>query len=539
LRVQSFDPYRPCPCGSGKKYKFCCLQKQRERASRSDNLIFPVLPAKPETGLDLGAPVLVGDLDESRRLCDQGLQLMAKGEYGKAIPVLRKAAAEAPFVYTSANNLALCLFVTGKLEEAICAQRDSIEAGPLPNPFGLANLATFQLVNGNEAEGEQALDQVMDMELPSADACIKVCETLARFKRHQAILDTADKSGYGHDPVVCFFTGIAAANLGLRERAQQDLKQVQPGHHKADMVQRYLRHLREGSSPHTARGDWPYLISLEVCPVEIIAGNIKSNSTDWMTRRIAAYCFEAMLNETADKPDDAIALLSQVTHPEGTALLWMLVKGTFGPDSLRMAALRALQERGAVKPGQQIEMHLNGARSKVATVGTRLDSEYRFGGTLPSALDKLYAKTVKAGYGKHPDWDAIGGNYQRIMNEAPDYFPARYNFAVSLLHRGRTDEAERILRELVAPHPEYLFAPATLLQILVNKGQTQEADALVQSAATPAETHPEAMVAWMVAQTLYHVAAGRDKEACHCIEMARKISPENQAVKRLWQDYKN
>jgi hypothetical protein len=47
------------------------------------------------------------------------------------------------------------------------------------------------------------------------------------------------------------------------------------------------------------------------------------------------------------------------------------------------------------------------------------------------------------------------------------------------------------------------------------------------------------MAVWMVAQTLYHEAAGRDKEARHCIEMAWKISPENRAVKLLWQDYKN
>jgi uncharacterized protein YchJ len=25
--AQKQEPYRPCPCGSGKKHKFCCLNK--------------------------------------------------------------------------------------------------------------------------------------------------------------------------------------------------------------------------------------------------------------------------------------------------------------------------------------------------------------------------------------------------------------------------------------------------------------------------------------------------------------------------------
>ncbi len=29
--MNSKDMYAPCPCGSGKKFKFCCYQKQREQ----------------------------------------------------------------------------------------------------------------------------------------------------------------------------------------------------------------------------------------------------------------------------------------------------------------------------------------------------------------------------------------------------------------------------------------------------------------------------------------------------------------------------
>ena len=31
----AFDVYAPCPCGSGKKYKFCCLKKDWEKAQKN------------------------------------------------------------------------------------------------------------------------------------------------------------------------------------------------------------------------------------------------------------------------------------------------------------------------------------------------------------------------------------------------------------------------------------------------------------------------------------------------------------------------
>ena len=29
-RLAQFDPYAPCPCGSGKKYKFCCASSMKD-----------------------------------------------------------------------------------------------------------------------------------------------------------------------------------------------------------------------------------------------------------------------------------------------------------------------------------------------------------------------------------------------------------------------------------------------------------------------------------------------------------------------------
>jgi len=209
-------------------------------------------------------------IEAGKQECDKGLRLMGQSKFKQAIPWFRKALDRTDVVYTPANNLALCFYVTGKLDEAIAVQEKSLAESPLPNPFGLANLATFYWIRGDEPAAEACIEEAMGLPFPSEDTCIKICEVLARFKRHKTILDVVDASIYGEDPAVCLFSGVAAANLGKRARAMEDLRRVCVGNHKAEMAQRYLRHLQEKSAPHTVLGGWPYLFVAEICPGDLL-----------------------------------------------------------------------------------------------------------------------------------------------------------------------------------------------------------------------------------------------------------------------------
>lgn len=536
--MDNIDPYSPCPCGSGKKYKFCCLRKLRDREAREERPLFWSVSSFEESADAELASLAVEDLDAERAFCTKGLRLMAAGEFEKAIPLFQTAVSKAPAVYTAANNLALCLFATGKLGEALRVQSDSRTASPFSNPFGLANLATFLYVSGDEVGARRTLDAALAVQLPSIDACVKVCETLARFKLHQAILDTADKSGYGSDSAVCFFTGVAAANLGDRSRAQRDLRRVNFGHHKADWVRRYLQNLDEKSSPHTIRGDWPYLLTYEVCPLPVVEQEFKRDQTAWLARRVVADFFEAFLNDAFDKADTAMQALRFATHPDATALLWMIAKGTFGPDSLRMAAMQCLQERGEVNPQQRVEILFGGKRREVTLTGTKLNPDFRFAKALPKKWDDVYEKATLAASSKSPDWDALGTTFLKIIKAVPGYYPARFNYAVTLLNRGRMEEAETILSALVEEQPEYFFARAALLQLFNGDGRRKEAEALLKATVIPTETHPAAMSAWLVAQARYHEREKDFEEARKVIMQAYQISPDNPRVKNLWEKYK-
>lgn len=537
--METIDPYSLCPCGSGKKYKFCCARKRREREAQERGPVF--WSVSPVEGLFDEAKGSLSDADLAAEIaaCTDGLKLMAACKFDEAIPYFRTAVAYAPVVYTAANNLALCLFATGKLDEALRVQNESRAVSPFPNPFGWANCATFLYVRGDEDGAQRALDQALGAEISSADACVKVCETLARFRRHQTILEVADKSGYGGESAIRYFTGVASANLGDRFRAERDLRRVSIGHPLADRVRCYLQHLREGTSPLTVQGDWPYLTMGEICPGPLFAAEFARDPKDWLARRIGVDVCEAVMNEAPDRSDTGAEALAHITHPAVVALLWKIARGTFGPDHLRMTALLGLMTRGEIDPRQRIEVFMDGKRREITLTGSKLNPDFRFCEPLPSELDAIYSDAVMAGAGAAPDWSVLGKVYQKVMSKVPDFYPARFNYAVSLYHRNRKKEAERIVRELVEKHPEYLFARAALLQRLIDGRNTKESDELVESYVAPTETHPDAMVAWILALIRYHEQRGEFETASRYAAQAHQISPKHHRVKAIWESYKN
>ncbi len=526
------DKYSPCPCGSGKKFKFCCYQKESDQPEVKNLAEYWTRPS--EDAIDKMFPrldknIVLKVLD----ICQEGLRLMASGHYKEALPLFKKAVPVCADVYTPANNLALCQFVTGALGDAIKTQRKSLKASSFANPFGLVSLATFCYVSGDEDEARSLLDEAVGLKPPSPDACIKVCEGLSRFKRHQDLLDYADASGYGDHAMVSFYTGVAAANLGDEARAMRDLKRVSFGSPKADLARRYLDNLRSGSVPNTVLGDWPALGAEEVCPLDVIEAEIQRVGNAWLERRIFVDVCEGLLNYKADSPDDAFAALCGAKHPEATVLLSAIAKGRFGSDSLRIRTMRELQSRGELDSKKPVNVFLGGKFQEAEFRSSCLNSDLQFGGKLPAKWDKLYETSVEDARKKRPNWKALEAAFLKIMEAAPTYYPARYNYAVALVNQNRFEEAKPIFQDLTTCYPAYLFAPAALLQVLTFDDRIEEARALIKSIASPEETHPEAFVAWLLAQYAFHSLDENFVAAEACINQAYEIDPKDARIREI------
>jgi tetratricopeptide (TPR) repeat protein len=188
----NIDPNAPSPTARGKKYKLCCYLKKEESPAKGGDYSFLKLPSVNANSVYTS----LIDSPEDLRLFKEGLRLMKNYEFNAAIPLFRKVSASSREFYSPDNNLALCLFATGRLDEAIKVQNESIEHTLLPNPFGLCNLSTFHYIKGDEIRSRRFLDMAIETEMPSEDACVKVCEVLARFQLHQKILDFVNTTEY-------------------------------------------------------------------------------------------------------------------------------------------------------------------------------------------------------------------------------------------------------------------------------------------------------------------------------------------------------
>lgn len=531
--------YAPCPCGSGQKYKFCCYQKKKSGASSLKSARFWAgLSAHAESEYDVLVARDGERFLEAVDLNRDAMRQLQRAEFEKAIPVFRKAAALSKDYYSPANNLALCLYGVGKLDEAVRVQRKSLEESEFENPFGLANLATLLYFKDEEAEALDSLEQARTLEPPSGDACVKVCEVLARFRRHRDLLDYVDASRYAGEMGVCFYSGVAAANLGDIDRAERDLRTVKTGYHKADMVRDYLALLRRGGRPNTVRGDWPYLATYELCPNAIIDQMTSEKTSQlWLKRAICVDLCELMMNERPNDSKEVVELLCMVSHPASVDLLKVIVKGRFGPDSIRMHAFQELQKRGVLNADEPVPLFVDGQVREVRLTGCHLNSEYQFFDPLPPEWEDVYIAAVDEACARDPDWAFVESSFRRVMEAFPEHHSARFNYYVALNNQNRHEETEPLLWDLVKRAPHYLFARAALLELLVDQDRLKEAGQLIQTTVDVKETHPAAMVAWVLSQSEYYDEIGNEDIADKMLLHALEIDPDNPVANQLREDY--
>lgn len=531
------EPYDPCPCGSGKKYKFCCKQRKAEREQMNQGPSLRVLANDDAFDPAAFEGLIGGDLEEAERFNNRGNRLFQQGAYKDALKWFEKARDAAPFYPPASNNLALCHYALGDLEEAIRVQQECLnECLPL-NPFGSASLSVFLLVAGDEQASRDALDEALDSDMLNSDACVKVCETLARFKRHKDIIELTGEHAaiYSNDPGLHFYAGVAAANLGMKDEALASLRRVHVGYYKARMAQRYIDWLKADSPPLSVMGDWPYLLSQEICPLKIMEAQIQKDEAAWSASLIALHLCEAMLNESLDDIEKMLPYMRICKHPETDRMLGHIIKGKVGPDALRLHALTLLHERGVIKRNEPVTLFMNGAYRETIYQGAQLNPAHRFGPELPPHLQQRYEKAVRAAHEKFVVWKELGEEFRQIAVAAPDFYPARFNQATCLLHQGQHKKAEALLKPIVADHPEYLFAAGALVQLYLRTGRAKKAGELIQTIEIPDETHPSAMAQWMVAQTLYAEEMDDMDTAMRCIESAKNIDPNSPLILDLYQ----
>lgn len=110
----------PCPCGSGKKYKKCCVVKGEER--REDTLSTP-----PDERSVKRQPAREAEIENLFR---RALNQLDRNEYDKAARAFRSVLRLDPEHYKALTGLGRCLMEIGMREEARECFRKALEIKP-------------------------------------------------------------------------------------------------------------------------------------------------------------------------------------------------------------------------------------------------------------------------------------------------------------------------------------------------------------------------------------------------------------------------
>jgi tetratricopeptide (TPR) repeat protein len=505
------NPYRPCPCGSGEKYKFCCLEKDREKRRKTPPM--SLVPGYDQPPEDV--------VEKAREAHDRGTELIGRLRGREAIPYIEKAIRLFPQVPNPHNNLAMAYFLEGEIDKALeIAERVDRDIDP-GNVFALGQRVHYLILLGRRDEARAAGDRLAGLRCRDEAAYIKKCEALARLGRHEDVHATALAGLRLHYPGVAYFAGVAAANLGRTGEAEGHLVRAADDPAHGRMAAAHLDRIRRKRGPGTLTGEWPYLeLGLWMMPslVKKIRGPKDARRYPGLVETIGSILDERLEN------DEAFEMLGMLGTPEAFEMLRRVAFGTFGTDELRTAALRVLQDKGALPKDTTVKMHLGGRWREVRATQHGPGP----GPALQEELHPLMSEMV--GLLKNRLWSKAAALGRKIVAKAPDSPVALHNLGSALRFGKRRREAEELFRRAMASDPSYLYSPAALIMMNLEDGKIEEAKAVLKQVELKGALDPDAYALYLLAQAELASADGDAESAARAWRLAEKIAPDHPGV---------
>ncbi len=538
----------PCPCGSGRKFKRCCLGSTEEVPARAEGTV-----PRLHSSFHGRKVILLGDFEEAQRLTDEGTTLLHAGDPGQAAQRLRAARREFPDHPCILNNLAIACHEMGEIAEAIRIEEDVLERIMPDNVFAMGSLVHYYLAAGRDQDARAMGDRLSATAPEDCFWFVRKCEGLARLRRHADILRAAEAYAVVRDdprwtaPARHFFAGTACANLGQEGEARRHLERAVGDARFRERSGPLLDRLREGRGPGTLEEVWPYLDLGDWVPRSCIEHVLQTSGVpgsaddvvgqradDEATARIRRWPLlaEAMLyvfDGSGGTSVAAVEMLGLLATPRALEILGRIADGIYGSDEARRAAMQGLIDakvRDARKPCQ---IWQDGEWQEMSASPTEIREDATR--ELPNAQQALYERGVEAlRRGDAAEAERLN---RELLRKEPRAMPARHNLAAALFRLGREGEAVAALRENLKIDPSYLFSPAMLARILLRDGDVAGARATLDAVEMADAVHPDAIAEFLAARA--HVELldreGNPERAAGFIDTVRDLAPEHPVLR--------
>lgn len=529
--------YEECPCGSGKKLKFCCWPEVRDEVSGGDthdrlveavrNLHQP--PGLTNTWTELSPSALLR--------ADEALQLMREGQDAKAAEGFREARKSLPGLYALWNNEAMAWWRAGKYEKARRLLEECLKYTGAINAFGWGMLAEMRYGTGKEEGAAEAAERAVALCPVSRDAASKTAAALAMLGRDEEVVRYVEGCGFEEAKVGCFHAGVASANLGRREEALAWLEWAEGenlamnelrGKIVADLkAGKRAEDLPEGRWPHWCRASYDLGGYVQTEAMTALGGKWSAVACDLMSMAL----YEGTL-----KAGDALALLHYLKGMRATAMRERLE--AHGATETAQPPFATKDE--AKEFFVNAVLNMDGLTFQTIEFSENMEME----DPIPEEDIPAYEKAIEALRKKDPSraaWKTGKATLMRLAEGHPGRYRVRLNLAGMLMLEGKEHEAEERLEQLFEEFPSYGFAAAGLLRLAVERGDLDKADEICRKYRPAKKMPPEEYLDWLDALEPYLELCGEEDLLENVRETAKDLWKElgipepKPLVKKFWE----
>ena len=474
-------------------------------------------------------------------LHERSLALLERGEHKRARRVIEELLALAPDLIPALNNLSNLLFVEGDLARAAATAQRVLEREP-ENIQALSNLTRFLCLQGRVADAQTAARKLKTVDSARLDAEVKQIEALAMLGDDAGILEIfarAEQRGNLKEPfavpLVFHAAGVAALRQGDEKRAKKLWQRALAIAPTFEISRANLDDLKNPIGERHA--PWTFTLA-EWVPRKTL-DDLNRIIRPALKRRDAIVS-QAVQRFLREHPEVAalVPLLLDHGDPGGREFAFRIASASDsremqralsdfalsmrGPDELRMQAARVARSAGLL-PADPARLFLQGEWREILLLDFEITGEPEL--RLKPATQKIVEEAIQALHAN--DARRAEALLRQAIALEPDDPSLHHNLALSFEMQGRSAEAEALVRENHARHPEYLFGRTGIARMAVQNKKLEEAEALLKPLLERKRFHFTEFAAFAGAQIDLFLAKGDSKTAQAWFDMWSGVDPEN------------
>jgi tetratricopeptide (TPR) repeat protein len=473
--------------------------------------------------------------------------LMAMGDYSRgkqlAEKLLRQRSGFAPVL----NNLSQIEWLDANLPRAIETSQEVLKMDA-DNIHALSNLTRFFFMQGKKEEASALAKRLRDSNAPAADRWVKKAEALSFIGDDdgvRAIPSQAEaaKEADQLSEMIWHWCAVAEYRRGNTAQARRYWKKSLELGPSLELANANLEELRKPAHERIC----PQAFSLEQWiprkTIKKLSAAIERASEQGPDQAVETEIPEyfdqhpefiqfvpaALASGDGLSRDFALKLADMSAHPAILIFLKEFTLGQEGPDALRLEASQVLSKHGFFKPGEAVNLWLEGKLKPVMMLGFQISHGATETERLKPAVQRLMEQAVYALRAKN------GAEAERHLRKAleiqGDEPGLLNNLAVALSMQGKDEEAEKIGYAIPERFPDYFFGQVITVRTAIQAGEMEKAKTILDRMLQKQALHVTEFSVLCACQIDYLMADNKPEGALSWLEMWKKGAPEDPALK--------